>query len=81
MSCSKNLDGLFASQSEFVAHLDDFAVAKMDFDEFRTANRSAVFVLESCDYFFRPRVDYVRRMRPGIPAVEAKTNPAVTALA
>ncbi len=25
---------LFAAQSEFVAHLDDFAVAKMDFDEF-----------------------------------------------
>ena len=34
MSGSKNLDGLFASQSEFVAYLNDFAVAKMDFDEF-----------------------------------------------
>jgi hypothetical protein len=29
-----SLDGLFASQSEFVAYLNDFTVAKMDFDEF-----------------------------------------------
>src|SRR5213592_3280508 len=68
------------AKPELIAHLHHFAVAAMDFDELRAADRLAVLVFERGDDLPRPRVDHVGRVAPGETAVETERHPAVTAL-
>src|SRR6266508_4253522 len=68
------------AKAELIAHLHHFAVAEVDFDEFRAADREAVLVLERGDDLPRPRLDHVGRVAPGVTAVETEGHPAVTAL-
>src|SRR5207245_5556001 len=56
-------------ESELVAHLHHFAVAEVDFDEFRPANRFPVLVLERGDDFPRARVDDIGRMTQCVTSV------------
>src|SRR5437868_760736 len=52
----------------------------MDFDEFRTAHRLPVLVLQYGDPFLGAGVEDVRRVGPYVLTIETKRDPAVTAL-
>ena len=68
------------AKPELISHLHDFAVAELDFDEFRAADRFSTFVLECGDDLSCPSVDHVGCVAPGVTAIEAERYPAVTTL-
>src|SRR6266542_61168 len=68
-----------ASQAELVAHCHNLAVAEVDFEEFRAGHRVAVLVFQGGNDLARVRIDHVGCVTPGITAIEAERDPAMTA--
>jgi hypothetical protein len=68
---------LGSTEAELTAHPDNLAVAKLNLEELGTGKELPVLILQQRDALLGSSIVDVRRVAPGILAIETETNPAV----